>query len=93
MTVTRSKLTPRETEVLRWMVSGGTNKEIAAQLGIATETVKEHVQQILKKLEAKNRAHAAAMEATEIEREACAKLAQRLSPELATAIRQRKTKC
>jgi DNA-binding NarL/FixJ family response regulator len=43
-------LTPREVEVLRLVAHGTANKEIAHQLGIATGTVKMHVQNILKKL-------------------------------------------
>lgn len=43
-------LTPREREVLRCVVVGGRNKEIAAQLGIAEKTVKIHRGQVMKKL-------------------------------------------
>lgn len=74
-------LTPRENEVLYWVAEGYTNKEIGEVLGIATETIKEHVQSILKKLDARNRAHAAAMISAEMERQACVKLAHRLDGE------------
>lgn len=43
-------LTHRECDVLRALAEGATNKQIADQLGISYETVKEHVQHILKKI-------------------------------------------
>ena len=43
-------LTQRETQVLRHMTLGLSNKEIAQSLTISVETVKEHVQNILRKL-------------------------------------------
>lgn len=43
-------LTPREQEVLRWVLSGALNKQIAANLGIAEKTVKIHRGQVMKKL-------------------------------------------
>lgn len=52
-------LTPRETEVLSQLAHGLTNKEIAQALGISTETVKEHVQNILKKIGVTDRTQAA----------------------------------
>ncbi|MGE0608934.1 MAG: response regulator [Pirellulales bacterium] len=52
-------LTQRETEVLRKMTSGATNKEIAVDLSISYETVKEHVQHILNKLGLTDRTQAA----------------------------------
>lgn len=36
-------LTPRELDVVKLVVSGGTNKDIAATLGISEETVKRHL--------------------------------------------------
>lgn len=45
-------LTPRETEVLRLVALGLTNQQIGNSLGISVETVKEHVQNILRKLNA-----------------------------------------
>jgi DNA-binding NarL/FixJ family response regulator len=48
----------RETEVLRLIVGGNANKEIAAQLSITEETVKGHVKNILAKLSANDRTHA-----------------------------------
>lgn len=51
-------LTPREAEVLLWVARGLGNKEIGAQLGTASGTVKAHIQNILNKLGAKDRTHA-----------------------------------
>jgi DNA-binding NarL/FixJ family response regulator len=52
-------LTKREREVLKQIVFGLTNKEIAQALGISYETVKEHVQHILQKLAVTDRTQAA----------------------------------
>jgi two-component system, NarL family, response regulator LiaR len=54
----REELTARETEVLRRLVQGLSNKEIAETLSISEETVKSHVSNVLAKLEAENRAQA-----------------------------------
>lgn len=52
-------LTRRECEVLQRLSQGLTNKEIAESLGISYETVKEHVQHILRKLGVNDRTQAA----------------------------------
>jgi DNA-binding NarL/FixJ family response regulator len=52
-------LTQRESEVLRQLAFGLTNKEIAQALGISYETVKEHVQHILRKIGVTDRTQAA----------------------------------
>jgi DNA-binding NarL/FixJ family response regulator len=52
-------LTHRESEVLEQLAEGLTNKEIAFALGISYETVKEHVQHILKKIGVSDRTQAA----------------------------------
>jgi DNA-binding NarL/FixJ family response regulator len=52
-------LTRREMEVLRHIVEGHTNKKIADELQISYETVKEHVQHLLKKLGVTDRTQAA----------------------------------
>jgi DNA-binding NarL/FixJ family response regulator len=52
-------LTKRESEVLKQLAFGLTNKEIAQALGISYETVKEHVQHVLKKLGVADRTQAA----------------------------------
>jgi DNA-binding NarL/FixJ family response regulator len=53
------QLTKRESEVLKQLALGLTNKEIAQSLGISYETVKEHVQHILQKLSVTDRTQAA----------------------------------
>lgn len=53
-----SPVTQREQEILQWMNSGKTNWEIAQILEISPLTVKNHVQNILRKLEVQNRRHA-----------------------------------
>jgi DNA-binding NarL/FixJ family response regulator len=52
-------LTQRESEVLRQLAHGLTNKEIGQSLGISYETVKEHVQHILRKIGVNDRTQAA----------------------------------
>ena len=52
-------LTRRESEVLRQLALGLSNKEIAQALEISYETVKEHVQHILRKLGVADRTQAA----------------------------------
>jgi DNA-binding NarL/FixJ family response regulator len=51
-------LTDREVDVLRLIADGNANKEIAARLGLAEDTVKRHVTNILSKLGANDRTHA-----------------------------------
>jgi len=53
-----SALTPRETEVLGLLAEGLANKEIAARLSFSTHTAKFHVESILRRLDAVNRAEA-----------------------------------
>ena len=52
-------LTPAEVRVLRLIAEGNANKEIAAQLSVSEDTVKGQVRNILSKLGANDRAHAA----------------------------------
>ena len=52
-------LTKRELEVLKQLAFGLTNKDIAGALGISYETVKEHVQHVLRKLGVSDRTQAA----------------------------------
>jgi DNA-binding NarL/FixJ family response regulator len=54
-----ASLTKRENEVLRQLALGLSNKEIAQALDISYETVKEHVQHILRKLGVADRTQAA----------------------------------
>jgi DNA-binding NarL/FixJ family response regulator len=56
---TDEPLTPAEIDVLRLIAGGNANKEIAAQLGVTEETVKGRVKNILSKLGANDRTHAA----------------------------------
>lgn len=51
-------LTPRELEVLEWMASPNTYKQIAAQLCVSEETVRSHAKNILEKMKQPNRAQA-----------------------------------
>jgi DNA-binding NarL/FixJ family response regulator len=53
-------LSARECEVLALVVSGCSNREIAGELGITRNTVKNHLRNILVKLGVKNRVQAAA---------------------------------
>jgi DNA-binding NarL/FixJ family response regulator len=55
-----SELSDREIEVLRLIAAGLSNKEIAEKLFIAEGTAKNHVSNILSKLEARDRAQAVA---------------------------------
>ena len=52
------RLTPRETEVLRLMAGGFSNREIAHALGTAEGTVKNHASTILSKLGVRDRTRA-----------------------------------
>ena len=52
-------LTKRESEVLRQMALGLTNKDIATELHLGYDTVKEHVQHILRKIGVEDRTQAA----------------------------------
>jgi DNA-binding NarL/FixJ family response regulator len=53
-----TKLSDREIEVLERIASGGSNKEIADTLGISTQTVKNHISSILRKLSLNDRTQA-----------------------------------
>jgi len=53
-----SALTPREISVLKLIVGGNSNKDIAAQLHLTEESVKGYVKNILLKLDANDRTHA-----------------------------------
>jgi DNA-binding NarL/FixJ family response regulator len=52
-------LTQRESDVLIQIAEGHTNKETAENLGISIETVKEHVQNLLRKIGVRDRTQAA----------------------------------
>ena len=53
-------LTGREKEVLALIARGARDREIAERLVVTESTVKKHVQNILRKMHARNRAEAAA---------------------------------
>jgi DNA-binding NarL/FixJ family response regulator len=52
-------LTPTELRVLQLIAQGNANKEIGIQLSLSEDTVKGHIHNILSKLGAKDRTHAA----------------------------------
>jgi DNA-binding NarL/FixJ family response regulator len=52
-------LTPRETEVLRLMATGRTNRQLAGDLHLSLSTVKRHMERIIKKLGVSDRTQAA----------------------------------
>ena len=54
-----SKLTKRETEILKMVSEGQFNKQIADKLGITERTVKNHIYNIFKKLNVSDRTQAA----------------------------------
>jgi DNA-binding NarL/FixJ family response regulator len=58
-TPTPSDLTEREVEVLRLIAKGATNREIAAELVISEGTVKNHISNILSRLNLRDRTQAA----------------------------------
>ncbi|SUA53948.1 Nitrate/nitrite response regulator protein narL [Oligella ureolytica] len=53
------QLTNREREILAYIAAGESNKQIARSLDVAENTVKVHVQNVLKKLEVNSRVQAA----------------------------------
>jgi len=58
-------LTNRERGVLIELARGSTTEEIAAGMHLTTHTIRSHVRNILRKLDAKSRAHAVAIGCTE----------------------------
>jgi DNA-binding NarL/FixJ family response regulator len=58
-TAESANLTEREIDVLRLMGNGDSNKVIAATLGITLDTTKKHIRNIIDKLQAQSRTHAA----------------------------------
>jgi two-component system NarL family response regulator len=55
----RTDLTPREIEILKLLSKGPTNKQIGQALGISENTVKNHVNSVIEKLEVSDRTEAA----------------------------------
>ena len=58
-TTESAHLTEREVDVLRLLGNGDSNKIIAETLGITLDTTKKHVRNIIDKLQARSRTHAA----------------------------------
>lgn len=56
-----SRLTRRELEILSSLAAGRTNKEIAAEKAVTTNTVKYHVRNLFEKLGVRNRGQAIAL--------------------------------
>ncbi len=56
-----SALTPREVEMVRGVVKGLSNKEIAAQLDVTEQTVKNHLRNVFEKLKVENRVQLATL--------------------------------
>ena len=57
-------MTPRELEILQWLIKGSSNKQIARALKISESTVKIHVQNILRKMNVSSRVEAAVFAVT-----------------------------
>jgi PAS domain S-box-containing protein len=57
----RGTLSAREREVVRLVALGESGPEIAAELGIAHDTVRTHVRNAMRKLDARSRAHLVAL--------------------------------
>jgi two-component system NarL family response regulator len=57
----RPDLTARELEVLKWIVRGHSNAQIAAEMGVVEETIKSHIKNIFVKLRVSSRSKAAAL--------------------------------
>ena len=58
-TTEAAHLTEREVDILRLMGNGDSNKVMAETLGITLDTVKKHVRNVIDKLQARSRTHAA----------------------------------
>ena len=58
-TTEAAHLTEREVDILRLMCNGDSNKAMAETLGITLDTVKKHVRNVIDKLQARSRTHAA----------------------------------
>jgi DNA-binding NarL/FixJ family response regulator len=55
------KLTPRERQVLQWIVAGQSTEQMAREMGVAMSTLRSHIGQVLHKLGAHSRVQAAAI--------------------------------
>src|SRR5215211_1236165 len=59
--VSSRNLTPREFDVLKWVVKGKTNQEIGVELGISQKTVEKHLESVFAKLKVSSRVEAAVL--------------------------------
>jgi DNA-binding NarL/FixJ family response regulator len=59
--VSSKSLTPRELDVLKWVVKGKTNQEIGMELGISQKTVEKHLESVFAKLKVTSRVEAAVL--------------------------------
>jgi DNA-binding NarL/FixJ family response regulator len=55
------QLSPREREIMHLMAEGRTAEAIANELSVSVETVRTHVRNVIRKLQARNRVHAIAL--------------------------------
>jgi DNA-binding NarL/FixJ family response regulator len=55
------QLSPREREIMHLMAEGMTADAIGNQLNVSVETVRTHVRNVIRKLQARNRVHAIAL--------------------------------
>jgi DNA-binding NarL/FixJ family response regulator len=55
------QLSPREREIMHLMAEGMTAEQIAGQIIVSVETVRTHVRNVIRKLQARNRVHAIAI--------------------------------
>ncbi len=55
------QLSPREREIMHLMAEGNTAEEIGGQITVSVETVRTHVRNVIRKLQARNRVHAIAI--------------------------------
>lgn len=56
-----AQLSPREREVMHLMAEGRTAEGVGDELGVSVETVRTHVRNAIRKLQARNRVHAIAI--------------------------------
>ena len=55
------QLSPREREIMHLMAEGRTAEAIADEISVSVETVRTHVRNVIRKLQARNRVHAIAI--------------------------------
>lgn len=55
------QLSPREREIMHLMAEGHTADQISGEITVSVETVRTHVRNVIRKLQARNRVHAIAM--------------------------------